>query len=373
MGLIALGALTVTSCSNDEVMDAALQQEAKAIQFSTYLGRDVETKGAELTTNGLQGADKGFGVFAYYTAQKTWDNAKTSATPNFMYNQKVTCTDGTNWTYSPVKYWPNNVDDKVSFFAYAPHKETGVTVSGKDAIGAPTVTFAVQGAVANQKDLTVAVAKTDENKLSIGEKVTFTFKHVLARIGLNVEAQVDLVDNNETGNTDTNTSNGTLDGSTTIKVTKVELIGKFDTEATIDLGADLTTDAWVDATVTTDGSEVTYIWSADNFESVADAVTTASSQLNKADSYAMIIPQNMSAIKIRVTYTVTTIDSALHGGSSEIENVITSDEFAFNFKQGKAYMFNLHLGMTSVKVSGTVSAWDTSEPETVVNVPINKN
>ena len=44
MGFIACAALTVTSCSNDEVMDAALQQEAKAIQFSTYLGRDVETK-----------------------------------------------------------------------------------------------------------------------------------------------------------------------------------------------------------------------------------------------------------------------------------------------------------------------------------------
>ena len=67
MGFIACAALTVTSCSNDEVMDAALQQEAKAIQFSTYLGRDVETKGAVLTTDGLK--TQGFGVFAYYTGQ----------------------------------------------------------------------------------------------------------------------------------------------------------------------------------------------------------------------------------------------------------------------------------------------------------------
>lgn len=58
-----------------------------------------------------------------------------------MYNQAVTSTDGTTWTYTPIKYWPNdfsnadvdannNPDEatgstenggKVSFFAYAPY------------------------------------------------------------------------------------------------------------------------------------------------------------------------------------------------------------------------------------------------------------
>ena len=29
------------------------------------------------------------------------------------------------WTYSPVKYWPNNKNDKISFFAYAPYETSG--------------------------------------------------------------------------------------------------------------------------------------------------------------------------------------------------------------------------------------------------------
>ena len=40
-----------------------------------------------------------------------------------MHNQMVKF-DGTNnvWTYSPVKYWPNRQNDKISFFAYAPYE-----------------------------------------------------------------------------------------------------------------------------------------------------------------------------------------------------------------------------------------------------------
>ena len=74
----------------------------------------------------------GFGVFAYYTNGSGYNSA--SSAPNFMWNQKVTYNAGP-WTYSPVKYWPNEtangvVDqnsasstggaDKLSFFAYAP-------------------------------------------------------------------------------------------------------------------------------------------------------------------------------------------------------------------------------------------------------------
>ena len=59
------------------------------------------------------------GVFAYFTHGNFNEDA---ATPNFMYNQLVgKQTDGT-WSYSPVKFWPDNsTTDKISFFAYAPY------------------------------------------------------------------------------------------------------------------------------------------------------------------------------------------------------------------------------------------------------------
>ena len=35
--------------------------------------------------------------------------------------QAVSCGDDLKWTYSPLKFWPNDNDVKVSFFAYAPY------------------------------------------------------------------------------------------------------------------------------------------------------------------------------------------------------------------------------------------------------------
>ena len=58
----------------------------------------------ELTTDALKDAANGFGVLAYYTDNQPYNP---NATPNFMYNQQVTCVDPNAatavWTYSPLK------------------------------------------------------------------------------------------------------------------------------------------------------------------------------------------------------------------------------------------------------------------------------
>ena len=84
----------------------------------------------------------------------------------------------------------------------------------------------------------------------------------------------------------------------------------------------------------------------------------------------MIIPHATMSVKVRVKYTVTTLDDNLDDKKSVVENNITSDAFSFTFDQGKAYNFVLHLGLTSVKLSASVSGWD--ETDHVVNVPLNK-
>lgn len=350
---LALAAVATTSCSNEETK--AIEPQSNAIEFGTYLGRDAQSRGTVFTTDAMETA--GFGVFAAYTAQEAFS----SQPMNFMYNQKVT-KSGTDWTYSPLKYWPNNQGDQVSFFAYAPHNVEGAALDDSKA----QITFTVNDAVASQKDLVVAEALKNQTKQKIAETVTFAFKHVLARIGLNVVAQVDQVNTDSNGDTDDDHNNGSLDANTTIKVTKVELIGKFDKSGVIDL----TNSSWSD--VAAAGSDVTYTWEAANFTTAANAVTTTNAVLNAENSYAMIIPQNMTGIKLKVYYTVTTTDTSEPKNNSVINNEITSDAFAFNFQQGKAYMFNLHLGMTSVKFSATVSDWDAAT-EHVVNVPINQN
>src|SRR5574344_2552498 len=111
----AATAMAFTGCSqSSELADTEsnnTETTQKAISFDTYLSKTTRAGavGAQ-STETLK--TNGFGVFAYYTGQNAY--AKTTTAPNFMYNTKVY---GTAFTYSPVRYWPNNDGDKLSFFA----------------------------------------------------------------------------------------------------------------------------------------------------------------------------------------------------------------------------------------------------------------
>ena len=400
--LVLLTALIVMSCSKDETT-MGIPQEGNAIEFGTYVGRDAQTRGTIIDATALQ--TQGFGVFAYYTDNDVY---KTTSTPNFMWNTKVSTS---NWTYAPIKYWPNESTDKLTFFAYAPYSlkvgenyysvydadntsnnvASNITaLSGNGAAGDPTLKFTVNGTTKSQSDLLYADAVTDPTKLvnltkqSITGKVNFPFKHALSRIGFKVEVMSNKVNDDPTGTPDDGTvvSEGIAAG-TVVSVQKVELIGAFTTANKFNFatggwsttGTDITTSATTAATYKLDyNSDET---TSDFINTVATAVTTAPQVLNATTSYLMIIPKTFTtdpadALQIRVTYKVTTADTALAGDKSEIENVITSDPFGFTFAAGKAYSFNLHLGLTSVKFSAEVTDWvDGTPSEIVVNVPIN--
>jgi len=86
-----------------------------------------------------------------------------------MFNQKVTgigtgnetsnATDKTTswsggWEYKPLKYWPNEATDKVSFFAYAPHSTDGsnnITLFANTVGGDPVITYTVVEVVLDHK------------------------------------------------------------------------------------------------------------------------------------------------------------------------------------------------------------------------------
>lgn len=99
------------------------------------------------------------------------------------------------------------------------------------------------------------------------------------------------------------------------------------------------------------------------------------------DTPILVIP-NGQAVKVTVVYDVETIDSKLaktlsdgKTRGSSIEQAITqsvklsSGEELF-LEAGKKYTLNLHLGMTSVKVTATVSLWDEGN-DADVDVPAN--
>jgi hypothetical protein len=106
------------------------------------------------------------------------------------------------------------------------------------------------------------------------------------------------------------------------------------------------------------------------------------------DGYFYIIPRNEASqsVDITIAYDVETIDPALAGKISDgethgisIENVITKAKIfgdGVDFKAGNVYDIKIHLGMTSVKVSATVTDWATGQTfqvELPANQPVNNN
>lgn len=139
--LFAVAAAALVACSNDElnVQDNVLKTSQEAtVNFDVYAQRGKTRAGTPGTNDNNNIGERGFGVFAYYTAGEQYDP---KATPNFMYNQKVyleggaVATPNSLWKYEPVKYWPNEygsaaISDEVdylTFFAYAPWTEIDPT------------------------------------------------------------------------------------------------------------------------------------------------------------------------------------------------------------------------------------------------------
>ena len=101
----ATAAVVLSACAK---VDTYKVSEQEAVSFGVYAGKAATkavsgTDYGTVTTTSLQGSSNGFGVFGYYTDAA---NYASNTKANFMYNQQVTYS-GSAWTYSPVKYWPN--------------------------------------------------------------------------------------------------------------------------------------------------------------------------------------------------------------------------------------------------------------------------
>lgn len=243
--LIATAILAVgfTACSQSDVLEdtgfsTSATSNDNAIQFGTYMGKVASTRTTVGKTGGITtevlhtgtGAGDGFGVFAYYTSTTSWTDNQSTFNANFMYNQKVTTDGATGWTYSPLKYWPNDISTgavdaqtdpatgsaaggKVSFFAYAPYvasvgnpaSDDGIVgMTANTATEAPKITYrlpakpsestvvdllwGMRGSAYNQAPTGAEAGSatgynTDLTKQTVTEKVNFLFKHALARLG----------------------------------------------------------------------------------------------------------------------------------------------------------------------------------------------
>lgn len=361
----AAAAIMMVGCSSDQVVSEMPQDNA--INFGMYFGRDAQSRAAIMKTEDLK--KQSFGVFAYYT--DNGDYVEGTSTPNFMFNQNVKWNNIDAWTYSPLKYWPNEATDKLSFFAYAPHMEESKgnieLAAGFDntKASAPSITYQLNADQSKHVDLLWAKPVKNRTKETTTEKVHFIFQHAMSRIGFKSVAVIDESSNDANGDIDDGTHTNPLDGNTKITLKSIKLTGNFYQGGTLNLA----TGVWSDHVA---AASTEYNWATADF--LNDDVTTTKAVVLNDEDYLTVLPHTSSQkIQIEVVYTVKTTDTALKDGYSEVTNTIVSDPFDFTFKQGFAYNFVLHVGLTSVKFSAEVAAWDPATgQDIVVNVPLNE-
>lgn len=180
---IGMSLLLATACTTDGEQGA--ESPSVPLVFSTTV--DAQTRGGALTTDNLSSA----GVFAYFT-NGAFDAS--TAQPNFMYNQKLEKSGGA-WTYSPLKYWPNNENDRITFVAYAPYVDEATlggsnpSFTGLTAVGYPVLTYTVPAKEADQTDLLAAAPLKDRYYSAVtGSSIKLDMQHALTKVTFKVKS-----------------------------------------------------------------------------------------------------------------------------------------------------------------------------------------
>ena len=471
--IFAAAAALFAACSSDDGLAPEKQPTAQTgqvpVAFSAYVNRGTTRAGAqgELVTTAMTGkvdlATNGFGVFAYYTDNQPYG---AMSTPDFTYNQFVsgTTTTGDNptttWTYTPIKYWPNEYgddaqsfgQDRLTFFAYAPYVKvtpatgrlnTGtaavdaaksgiVGLTSNAATGDPYVKYYVDFNPAKSVDLCWGVAAEAYNSSVEGSlngigagapyidvlkpqagtagNIKFAFKHALASLNVQIDADVNKKTHDETNDVDKNTKiwvrsvtfegfaeKGSLNLNSTWSSTATtpQWYELTSTNTLIGVGSTTICDGRIDGkegqTTATANNEITglntkltqggaYNWSDENGLVVSnDYVGVQKAAVNLFNSTTETTPvfviPNGQPLKVTIVYDVETYDTNLAGYLSDgktkgksVENKITKEikttgdsPTAITMAAGKKYTIKLHLGMTSVEFEATVDDWgDTS-------------
>lgn len=371
--LTVAAALLLAGCSQNEITEMSPDAHP-AVGFSVYSG--VQTKGTEIKVEHLK---PGFGVFAYHTKADAWSTASSTAAPNFMYNQKVESSDGTNWTYTPVKYWPAD-GEKVTFFAYGPHSGisgSGITVPAVGSItNAPKLTFAIESTGDATKMIDFVVAKNeasatqDRTHANSASGVTFTFQHVLSRLTFDAKPSVEL---------STTTS---AKGTTYVMVKSAKILQASSSKFYKSGVFDCANATWGTKTQATADYDITKVLAltdeksivsntADQTSSKYNAVKLTSNATPKSlfttNQFLFLVPETAKAgagttsagdVIIRFDYDIVTVDTAVSKGYTITHHTTDAKLPAGALKQGTAYKYTVVFGINEIEIlTPTVDSW----------------
>lgn len=247
LALTALAMLAACSSDDPNIAQPQVAQQVP-IGFSNYVGRATRGSVNDISTIGSTG-NKGFGVFAMYTNDNKQYVSGSSVTtevgsfaPDFMANIQVkgsaSTVDGNTWSYQPLRYWPGDAGQYISFLAYAPWADnTSLVASDGTASGDLTfIKHTVAATPADQIDILHNTANAlnqylypkadgtgyetpanNGNFTSNGYKQKITLEHATARVAFAITSNILAYKDNFAGTED--------ESDARITINKVVLLG----------------------------------------------------------------------------------------------------------------------------------------------------
>ena len=346
---VLVAQLVLSGCAGEAVEETS-SSSASEINFDAYVGRNASTRSDVTDIKFLQSGawNAGFGVFARY------------GNTHLMDTEHVTWRKD-HWGYDHIRFWPSS--GKVDFYAFAPYSPYVAMGGLPDSLvnqadsNSPN-TYIDFPSNWSPIDLIWSKQPDQTAPTSPDSKVTFQFKHALARLSFDITAPK-------------------LEDGTVIKVQRVRLYGVSDFKGVFVMEGylNLNTGAWI---LADNGVKWHYTWTPEgkkadipnNDNGKKDSIVYKLSDppelpnlknkvTNDGDSYIFIIPQTKTEpFHLAITYTVQQGDFketvTVKKNLLDVLDKSGAPNPSFTFEKGKAYVFHLKLSLDPVDFSVTV-------------------
>ena len=358
---VLIAQLVLSGCAGEAVEETSSSSSSE-ITFDAYVGRNASSRSGVTDITFLKDTlfNSGFGVFARYNY-----NGKILS---LLDTEHVTWNKN-HWEYTNTRFWPS--EGSVDFYAFAPYngdvkmgKLPDYLVNNPDSKDETYIYFP-----SNVSPIDLVYANA-ENQKKTDNPVEFTFKHALARLGLDIKANQKLE------------KNGAV-----ITVEEVDLYGPEDYKGVFDMVGylNLKTGGW--HVVKEESTRWYYAWTPtgkvgkeDGNNGKRKCQKLSASQLdhttpiitNDPNSYIFIIPQTKDEkFHLKITYTVKQGDFVekvtVKKNLLEVLDPSETSNKSFTFEGGKAYVFHLILSLDPIdfKVTPKVEDWNGVIDETM--------
>ena len=344
-----------SGCSDNSIMESESKlADTLSMDFSCYTSKSTTSRASSNYL--IDGSNtitipngNSIGVFSFYQGPNKWDDI-TSHVASFMNNQQMvakTLNSTVSFTYSPTKYWPNNPNDKLSFFAYYPWNRISdnsldVGIENIEDEDKMCVRFNVKDNPNEQIDLMLSDLIKDKTYQDTNNegKVNFVFHHILSLVKINLIFDDD------------------MKSIAKLKVNSANIAGLYN--------AGTCHPSYNKSTAKTEFTWAPYFKTGTSTQQyVFDADLLSSTTLNQTGNVLLMVPQQLNTnVVFTINYDIIFMDSngnEKYRYTNNEQNVVLKNAGSITeWLPGKKYNYTFTIGLKPIKMDATNDDWSNS-------------